>query len=143
MVLLCKPDTAVVEEASSYSIRSAKLCFPAPSVIRLLHYRRVPRPQRSISRKHILIRDGYMCQYCGKSPERGTLTLDHVHPRSRGGQSTWENLVACCQKCNNRKDARTPAEAGMQLQKTPGRFGIHQKHKMLAEPAWEKYLFTS
>lgn len=65
-------------------------------------------------------------------------------PKSRGGKSTWENLVACCYPCNNKKGDRTPDEAGMTLLKKPGKFGLHAKHKMLSqnEESWGKYLFT-
>jgi len=92
--------------------------FPLPLVIRLRRYvdlrRERPLPP---SRRNILIRDRCTCQYCGK--RNCKLTLDHVLPRSRGGGSNWENLVAACDKCNSRKGDRTPAEAGMELLSTP------------------------
>jgi 5-methylcytosine-specific restriction endonuclease McrA len=62
----------------------------------------------------------------------GSLTLDHVIPKSRGGKSTWENLVACCYPCNNRKGDRTPDEAAVKLATKPGQFGLHARHRMLA-----------
>ena len=71
--------------------------------------------------------------------------MDHVVPRSRGGGSTWENLVACCFKCNNKKGDRTPQEAGMTLAKRPSRLSIHAKHRLMvgdSEGVWEKYLFV-
>ena len=67
-----------------------------PSVIRLLEYRRIPHQTRALSRKNILMRDRYTCQYCQRTLPSGELTLDHVIPRSRAGESAWENLVACC-----------------------------------------------
>src|SRR5437762_1361643 len=94
---------AVVEEVSAFSIRTARFMIPLPSVIRLLKYRRVPRRKHPVSRKGILFRDGSICQYCQTKLPPKELTLDHVVPRSRGGGSTWENLVASCCLCNNRK----------------------------------------
>ena len=107
-------------------------------------YRRMPRQNRAVSRKSIMLRDRYRCQYCQRPFETKQLTLDHVVPRSRGGGSTWENLVACCHACNNRKADRTPAEAGMTLSRRPSQIGIHARHRLMAgaaEPAWDKYLF--
>jgi 5-methylcytosine-specific restriction endonuclease McrA len=70
-----------------------------------------------LSRKNIIRRDNYRCQYCGK--KTSTLTIDHVIPKSRGGTDTWDNLVAACVKCNNKKGNRTPSEANMPLLKKP------------------------
>ena len=77
-----------------------------PSVIRLLEYRRIPHQTRALSRKNILLRDRNTCQYCQKVLIASELTLDHVIPRSRGGASSWENLVACCRDCNRRKGSQ-------------------------------------
>lgn len=135
MVLICK-GAAIVQESS------AQVKFPLPSVVRLLSYRHVPCQNRSASRKGIMIRDGHACQYCRKTLPATGLTLDHVFPKSRGGKSTWENLVACCYPCNNKKGDRTPDEAGMTLAKKPTKFGLHAKHRTLAtDAAWDKYLF--
>jgi 5-methylcytosine-specific restriction endonuclease McrA len=135
---------AVVEEVSAFTVKTAKINIPVPSVVRLMKYRRLPRQNRSVSRKGILLRDGSACQYCGAQLPAGRLTLDHVVPRSRHGLSTWENLVACCFGCNNRKGDRTPQEAGMTLAKQPRQISIHAKHKLLAGDAktWDKYLFV-
>jgi len=143
-ITLVLKGAAHVEKASPYSIRTAKLSFRVPSVVRLLVYRRVPRPNRAVSRRSIMLRDRHSCQYCGRSLESKKLTLDHVVPRSRGGGSTWENLVACCHPCNNRKADRTPIEAGMVLANKPAQIGIHAKYRLMvgsAEPAWDPYLF--
>ena len=86
-----------------------------PSVIRLLEYRRIPHQTRALSRKNILLRDRNTCQYCGTVLPPGELTLDHVMPRSRGGLSTWENLVACCHACNRRKGNRCRMKPDMKL----------------------------
>lgn len=135
---------AVVERPSVYFIKTARLNIPVPSVIRLREYRRVPRQNRAVSRKSLLLRDRYSCQYCQAVLLPKQLTLDHVIPRSRGGGSTWENLVAACYPCNNRKGDRTPAESGMQLLRKPAQIGIHAKHRLMigtAETAWDEYLF--
>jgi len=134
---------ALVEERSKFVIRTSKINVPVPSVIRLVSYRRIPRQNRSISRKGILLRDGSTCQYCRSTLPPKDLTLDHVIPRSRAGESTWENLVACCFPCNNRKGNRTPQEAGMVLAKQPRQITIHTKHRLMIgdESTWERYMF--
>lgn len=135
---------AVVEHTSDVTVRTAKINIPLPNVIRLTRYRRVPRANRSVSRKGILLRDGNTCQYCGVKHQAGGLTLDHVVPRSRGGGNTWENMVASCFACNNRKGSRTPDEAGMTLLKRPVQISIHAKHRLLQgdHKAWDRYLFV-
>lgn len=142
MTLISK-GAAIVQEPSKDVLRSGKVAFPLPSVIRLLSYRHVPRYTRAVSRRSILLRDGHRCQYCMKEFPANKLTLDHVIPRSRSGRNSWENLVACCFPCNNRKADRTPEEAGMVLAARPKPFSMHAKHKQAAsaDPLWDKYLF--
>jgi 5-methylcytosine-specific restriction endonuclease McrA len=134
---------AVVEEVSAYVVRTSKISIPLPSVVRLQKYRRMLRQNRSVSRKGIVLRDSSTCQYCRQKLPPRELTLDHVIPRSRGGASTWENLVASCKPCNNVKGDRTPAEAGLTLAKQPRQITIHAKHRLLIgdEKTWERYLF--
>jgi 5-methylcytosine-specific restriction endonuclease McrA len=134
---------AVVEEVTAFTVRTAKIHIPVPSVVRLLQYRRMPRQNRAVSRKGIILRDGGTCQYCREKLPVKNLTLDHVIPRARGGDSTWENLAACCFACNNRKGNRTPSEAGMALAKPPRQVTLHARHRLMAgdEKAWERYLF--
>ena len=115
-------------------------------MIRLLEYRRIPHQTRSLSRKNILMRDRYTCQYCLRTAPSSELTLDHVVPRSRSGETTWENLVACCHQCNNRKGNRTPEEAGMKLSRLPRPFSLHTSRHLMrllakTENRWQKYLF--
>ena len=89
-----------------------------PSVIRLLpkQGRRIPWRAQQVTRKNILVRDGYRCMYCGAKKRDGSeLELEHIIPKSKGGKNTWENLVAACAPCNRRKNDRTPEEAGMTL----------------------------
>ncbi len=142
--ILIAKGAAVVEETSGFFVRTCKMTLPVPSVIRLLTYRHVPRITRSVSRKRILLRDGGRCQYCQRAFPAVEFTLDHVLPRSRGGGSTWENLVSCCKPCNNKKGDKTPAEAGMTLVRKPTQLTIHSKHRLLqaGDRTWDKFLFV-
>lgn len=109
---------AVSVKDSDSVLRSPSVVMRIPMAIRLLVkavYRRCIETMRP-TRQAIFKRDGHTCQYCGA---KGTLTLDHVQPRSKGGGDTWENLVAACVSCNNRKGDRTPAEFGVPLRTTP------------------------
>jgi len=90
-----------------------------PSVIRLLKSDKFRRTRVPLSRRNIYLRDRNMCQYCGKKFPTSELSLDHIVPRSRGGGSTWTNLVCACTSCNSRKAARTPGESGMKLIRVP------------------------
>jgi 5-methylcytosine-specific restriction endonuclease McrA len=134
---------AMVEEQSERRLRTAQGSLPLPAVIRLLSYRHVPRPTSAVSRRGVLIRDGFSCQYCQTNLPPARLTLDHVVPRSRGGRSTWENLVSCCYPCNNRKGNRTPGEAHMPLVRPPKAFGALARHRQAGHgnELWNKYLF--
>jgi 5-methylcytosine-specific restriction endonuclease McrA len=108
---------AEILEAHTRELRSATDTFHWPHVIRLLHYVRVPRlVQRKISRRALFARDGWRCQYCGAGTK---LTLDHVVPRSRGGDSDWENVVTSCAPCNLKKGNRLPEEVQMNLIASP------------------------
>jgi len=102
--------------------------------------------RRSLSRKNILLRDRNTCQFCGRVFPGAELTLDHVLPRSRGGRSSWENLVACCYSCNNSKGDRTPEEAGLKLARRPRPFTLHTSRQLMRlighrDDRWRKYLF--
>src|ERR1700676_4170502 len=102
-IVLVLKGVAMKEEETGHFLHAAGWAMRVPSVIRLLEYRRIPHQTRALSRKNILLRDRNSCPYCGVVLPAGELTLDHVIPRSRGGLSTWENLVACCHACNRRK----------------------------------------
>ena len=145
LVLMLK-GVAQAEELNHHEVHSAANAVPVPSVIRLLSYRHIPQQTRALSRKNILLRDRNTCQFCGRVFPASELTLDHVMPRSRGGHSSWENLVACCYQCNNRKGDRTPEEAGLHLVKRPRPFTLHTSRQLMRligrqDAKWRKYLF--
>lgn len=103
------------------AIGHPSFAMPLPSVIRMLYYIvRKPTPI-PLTKKNVLLRDDYTCQYCSRHVEAAVATVDHVIPRARGGRSSFENLVCCCTSCNGRKRDRSPAEAGMQLLRKPKR----------------------
>lgn len=110
---------AVPELNEDRSFRSPKSEFKIPSVIRLTNYINVPSRSYKLSKRNIFIRDNFQCQYCLKYFSQFSLTVDHVMPASRGGKTSWDNLVAACKKCNNKKDNKTPEEAGMPLRNNP------------------------
>lgn len=90
-----------------------------PRICRLTRFDRMLVHAVRFNRKNLFARDGYQCQYCGQKPPSNRLSLDHVIPRSMGGQTTWENIVCCCLKCNGRKGGRTPQQARMSLLNPP------------------------
>ena len=96
-------------------IRCVRFELAVPRIIRLLFYDRLPRRVVKFNRRNIYARDRNHCQYCGKRYPTSELSLDHVVPRSRGGGTSWTNIVCACVKCNVRKGGRVPKEAGMKL----------------------------
>ena len=100
-------------------VRSVNFEIKVPRVIRLLAYERLPKQNIRFNRRNIFARDSNRCQYCGKRFSTSELSLDHVVPRSRGGDTTWENIVCSCVRCNVKKGGRTPKEAHMRLVKPP------------------------
>jgi 5-methylcytosine-specific restriction endonuclease McrA len=145
LVLVLK-GVAMTEEENGHFLHAARVAMRVPSVIRLLEYRRIPHQSRALSRKNILLRDRNTCQYCATVLASSELTLDHVIPRSRGGSSTWENLVACCHTCNRRKGNQSPTEAGMKLMREPRAFNLHTSRHIMrlmgrSDDKWRKYLF--
>ncbi|MGH2515877.1 MAG: HNH endonuclease [Ktedonobacterales bacterium] len=121
VVLLTKQKVAFVDDrvrqVIEECINARQVHTDEPVIVQLLANVRVPRMVLRPTRSNIMLRDEETCQYCGKRSR--DLTLDHVLPRSRGGQSTWENLVACCRYCNGRKGNRLLKDAGMRLIKQP------------------------
>ena len=146
LVLVLK-GVAKTEEEHGLTLHAQRSRMAMPSVIRLLEYRRIPHQTRALSRKNILLRDRNTCQYCSVVLPSSELTLDHVIPRSRGGNSTWENLVACCHGCNRRKGNRLLNELHeMKLLKEPRSFSLHTSRQIMrmlgrGDDRWRKYLF--
>ena len=141
-VLVYKGKAEMIEALEHQPLRTATSTYQRPHVIRLVTYVRVPRAiQRKISRRALFARDGWRCVYCGTSG--GRLTLDHVVPRSKGGESIWENVVTACAPCNLRKGDRTLEQAGMEL-RTPPRPPQPVLFIKLAAPriphGWTQYL---
>src|SRR5947209_10921422 len=117
VVLLLKAKAEVIEHAE-WELHSATRTIARPVVIRLVTYVHIPRGthRRKITRRAVFARDDWTCQYCGS---RSNLTVDHVVPRSKGGASSWENIVASCAPCNRRKGNALPRQAGMPLLRQP------------------------
>lgn len=117
--------------------------FKKPVVIKLRYYVAVPYKELPFSKHNILVRDNYTCQYCGKKTRN--LTLDHIYPKSRGGEYSWKNIVAACPTCNQIKADRTPKEAGMKLIRRPfkPRNAIEfelKKHGNENYEAWQEFI---
>jgi 5-methylcytosine-specific restriction endonuclease McrA len=129
-VALLLAKKAELVEATGRLLRASTIEIEEPAIIRLLRYIWVPFRAERVTRRGILQRDG-CCQYCGATGSQ--LTVDHILPRSRGGETTWENCVAACMRCNQRKDNRTPAEARMHLLFGPPRIPV--AHPRRVEPA--------
>jgi 5-methylcytosine-specific restriction endonuclease McrA len=108
---------AEVLEYDHTEVRTVTEVYRAPSVIRLQHHVRRPRPRVKLTRREIFARDRHTCQYCGR--QSNDLTLDHIVPRHRGGSHTWENLVAACKNCNHRKGGKTLEETHFRLVRSP------------------------
>ena len=135
---------AEIVESLDYEVRAISCSMPFPSVVRLQIYIYRPFTPVILSRKNILKRDHYKCQYCGKV--NTVLTVDHIIPKQYGGKDSWGNLICACIRCNNKKGNRTPEQAGMRLLKKPGKpsrlfflqFYIDRPHI-----TWRPYLFLN
>ncbi|MGD0697664.1 MAG: HNH endonuclease [Terriglobia bacterium] len=145
-VVLILKGVATTEEEDGDFVHSCRAAIRTPSVIRLTQFHRIPYQSRALSRKNILLRDRYTCQFCGRVLPASELTLDHVIPRSRGGHTDWDNLVACCHSCNNMKGDRLPDESGLKLRRQPRPFTLHTSRQLMrmmgrSDERWRKYLF--
>jgi len=141
-VLVLK-DKAVLLERAERPLRSERLSLDRPTVIRLISFVRIPRDAhgRKITRKAVLARDSWTCQYCGT--RKPGLTVDHVIPRSRGGKSVWENIVASCATCNRRKGSHMPREIKMHPRtkpRAPGPTVFIRIASPTIPHAWQPYL---
>jgi 5-methylcytosine-specific restriction endonuclease McrA len=139
LVLALKEKADVVHH-NGVVFHSENLSIPAPSVVKLRYFVKVPyRSRASLSRRAVFVRDDFECQYCGRAAEN----VDHVIPRSRGGGHTWDNVVAACRPCNSRKENRNAADVGMRLRHPP-----RPPHDSVwivvavdsVDPTWEQYL---
>ena len=130
----------MVSKTDQAFLRTISTTYPVPSVIRLQRYVRVPYYGIALSRHNVMKRDAFQCGYCGSTKN---LTLDHLLPRSRGGETVWQNLVTACSRCNSRKGDRTPEEAGLKLKRQPSRPSLLtflQLHLSASNQDWRTYL---
>jgi 5-methylcytosine-specific restriction endonuclease McrA len=119
MTMLFTGKVEVLKE-SNRIVRTVSRTFRVPAVIRLIKFiRQIYRREVPFSRKNILVRDGFLCQYCGREHQSSELTVDHVIPKVQGGANHWTNVVACCRSCNMKKGGQTPRQAGMHLVRQP------------------------
>jgi 5-methylcytosine-specific restriction endonuclease McrA len=145
IVLIYQGKAGMLENGVGF-IHSANNIFPIPSVIKLDRMIKRPRLERKLTRFGVFHRDDYTCQYCGQ--EGRELTLDHVIPRYRGGEHTWENVVSACIPCNRHKAGRTPQQARMRLIHQPCRprgntnffISYHYLKYLKYRSEWQKYL---
>lgn len=139
VVLVLKEKAEIVHEGDDV-LRSERVSVPVPTVIRLRRFVRVPyRARVPLTRRAVFVRDGHHCQYCGAAAE----SIDHVVPTSRGGAHEWENVVACCRRCNAAKEDRLVHETHLRLRHRP----VAPKQTMWivvavgrVDPSWEPYL---
>ncbi|WP_029146165.1 HNH endonuclease [Microbacterium luticocti] len=140
LVLVMNEKAMIVERVEGEPVHAVHSDFDRPAVIILTRYVRIPSARRvPVTRRGVLRRDGFRCAYCGGH----AATIDHVLPRSRGGADSWENLVACCQRCNNVKGDRTPAEMSWSLRVSPRpprgpQWSVRGVER--TDPRWEPYL---
>ncbi|HWN81273.1 MAG TPA: HNH endonuclease [Candidatus Udaeobacter sp.] len=120
--------TSLRVEDGQPRVQAVRFQMRVPEIILLLVYDRIPRKRVIFSRRNLFRRDRFTCQYCGRQPGKGELSIDHIVPRSLGGRSSWVNCVVACLKCNKRKADRTLQQAGLTLLVTP------------REPSWSPYL---
>ena len=143
-IVLILNGKAEVTETDSSIVRSQSFSMISPSVVRLSHMVKRPRPKERLTRRRVFIRDQFTCQYCGKQTRE--LTLDHVVPRHAGGEHSWQNVTSACKQCNQLKAGYTPREAGMKLMRKPfqpkdGNYSIAYPFHTPQE--WKKYLIYS
>lgn len=140
LVLVMNEKATVIEHIDGDPVWGLRGPLDRPAVIVLTRYVRVPGARRvPVTRRGVLRRDAHRCAYCGA----GATTIDHVLPRSRGGADSWENLVACCLRCNNVKSDRTPQEMHWELRFTPRQPNGNSwtvRGTERSDPCWEPYL---
>lgn len=144
---LCLVLSQKAEVISEYEARarSVAISFRLPSVVRLKRYAHVVSRFGFVrcTRKNVLLRDTYQCQYCGVKCRQGAITIDHVVPRARGGKTTWTNVVAACHTCNRRKGSKELERSGLVLSRRPRRPNwreLIEDHNTELAPDWLPYL---
>lgn len=138
--LIVKEKAEIIKEGTKI-LRSERAVFKAPTIIRLLNYVKIKLFKVVLTKRNILIRDGFKCVYCG---DPNNLTLDHLIPKSKGGKNDWYNLVTCCDTCNKKKGDKTPEEAKMTLLRKPFKPNYYSFLKTYLEKNlsdWQPYLF--
>ena len=113
-----------------------------PSIIKIKDYVKYDNLSVDLNRRNLIERDNYICQYCGL--KKMPLTIDHIIPKARGGKDSWDNLVAACRSCNQKKGNKTPSDAGMSLRKKPkppNRLHYFQRFVKEKQDDWKPYLF--
>jgi len=138
----------MVVEESATTWHSISIAIRVPSIVRMVNYVKSLTGKRNVvklTRKNIMLRDKYTCQYCGGKHAPSELNIDHIIPRAIGGKSEWENLITSCIKCNSKKDCRTPKQAGMNLLKVPKKpdffvFTLHRKYSEIPKD-WLSYMY--
>lgn len=144
IVLVFDGKAEVLECHATTMISSATRSFSMPSVIRMVYFIRRPRPRVKLTRREVFIRDRFTCQYCGRRMH--DLTIDHIVPRSKGGEHSWENLVSACKTCNHRKGGKSLQEARMRLRTQPAEpragmyYTIERRLDGRVVDAWSKFL---
>jgi len=144
VLLLFCGKAMMVASHPEYRIRTVTESYPLPSIVRLTVYVRVEYRSAVLNRQNLFRRDDFTCQYCGRTDV--SLSIDHVIPKSRGGEESWENLITACKPCNTRKGNRTPSEAGMSMLQKPARpshITLMRQPCLSISDEWKPYLFMS
>lgn len=143
MVLFCNDKIEIIETYKDRKITSPQRCFSYPAVARLLTRVSWVRKEVKFSRHNVYLRDKHQCQYCGKEHSPNYLTFDHILPKSRGGLTTWKNIVTACKRCNQKKGNQTPEEARMPLLSKPHiPKNLYKKSQMpMQAEVWKNYIF--
>jgi 5-methylcytosine-specific restriction endonuclease McrA len=143
MKLLFLEKAELLHDDPEKELSTTRTSYQYPSVIRLRNYIRIPYTKVVLSRRNIMRRDKFSCQYCAKKSD---LTIDHVLPKSRGGKDQWENLVTACEKCNVKKGNKTPQEAQMPLMRKPFRpipITFFREYNGNVQDPWKPYLYMT
>jgi 5-methylcytosine-specific restriction endonuclease McrA len=144
IILLYLGKAELIESYNGKQVHAISMAMPFPSIVRLGVYVHIPYKKIILSRKNILRRDNHRCQYCGRTD--ATLTVDHIIPKAKLGEDSWENLVTACVECNNRKGNRTPEESQMKLLRKPMRPNhvTFIRHFVgTVDERWKPYLFMN